>query len=79
MSQIHRRFTEEQVRVLFQGYCQYRLLRTPLRTKAVGTVLKVGFKDRLDHDLARLLHHPVAYRRYPQRPSSTIRLGNVNS
>ena len=28
MSQIHRRFTDEQVRVLFQGYCQNQLGRT---------------------------------------------------
>ena len=31
MSQIHRRFTDEQVRVLFQGYCQGQLARTDLQ------------------------------------------------
>jgi hypothetical protein len=56
-------------------HCQYRLLGAPLWAKAVGTVLKVGLKNRLDHNLARLLHHPVAYRRYPQRPLSTTDLG----
>ena len=31
MSQIHKRFTDEQVRVLFQGYCQGQLARTDLQ------------------------------------------------
>ena len=31
MSQIHRRFTDEQVKVLFQGYCQGQLARTELQ------------------------------------------------
>ncbi|HUW15022.1 MAG TPA: hypothetical protein VM537_35215 [Anaerolineae bacterium] len=31
MSQIHRRFTDEQVKVLFQGYCQGQLARTDLQ------------------------------------------------
>ncbi|HUW10178.1 MAG TPA: hypothetical protein VM537_10640 [Anaerolineae bacterium] len=31
MSQIHRRFTDEQVMVLFQGYCQGQLARTDLQ------------------------------------------------
>jgi hypothetical protein len=31
MSQIHRRFTDEQVKVLFEGYCQGQLARTVLQ------------------------------------------------
>jgi hypothetical protein len=31
MSQIHRRFTDEQVKVLFEGYCQGQLARTDLQ------------------------------------------------
>ena len=31
MSQIHRRFTDEQVKVLFQGYCQGQLARIDLQ------------------------------------------------
>ena len=31
MSQIHRRFTDEQVKVLFQGYCRGQLARTDLQ------------------------------------------------
>ena len=31
MSQIHRRFTDEQVKVLFQGYCQGQLARNDLQ------------------------------------------------
>jgi hypothetical protein len=31
MSQIHKRFTDEQVKVLFQGYCQGQLARTDLQ------------------------------------------------
>ena len=31
VSQIHRRFTDEQVKVLFQGYCQGQLARTDLQ------------------------------------------------
>jgi hypothetical protein len=31
MSQIHGRFTDEQVKVLFQGYCQGQLRRTDLQ------------------------------------------------
>lgn len=31
MSQIHKRFTDEQVKVLFQGYCQDQLARTDLQ------------------------------------------------
>ena len=31
MSQIHRRFTDEQVKVLFQGYCQGQFARIDLQ------------------------------------------------
>ena len=31
MSHIHRRFTDEQVRVLFQGYCQGQLRRVDVQ------------------------------------------------
>ena len=31
MSQIHKRFTDEQTRVLFQGYCQGQFSRTNLQ------------------------------------------------
>ena len=31
MDQLHRRFTDEQVKVLFQGYCQGQLARVDLQ------------------------------------------------
>ena len=30
MGQIHKRFTDEQVKVLFQGYCQSKIDRIPM-------------------------------------------------
>src|SRR5450759_360733 len=51
---------------------RYRLLCAPLRAKAVGVILKVGFKDRFNHHLTCLLYHAVAHRRYSQRSLSAI-------
>ena len=36
MSQIHKRFTDEQVKVLFQGYCQGQFARIDLQ-ELLGT------------------------------------------
>ena len=43
-----------------------RILRAPLRSIAIGTVLEVRFEDRLQHQLGGGLHHPVPNRRDPE-------------
>jgi hypothetical protein len=52
-SQIHKRFTDEQVRVLFQGYCQGQLVRTDLQ-------------DLLDIGKSRFFALLKAYREDPE-------------
>src|SRR5450759_785330 len=49
-----------------------RLSRAPLRPVAVRRRQKVGLEDRLQHQLRRLLRHPVPDRRYAQRPHAAI-------
>jgi site-specific DNA recombinase len=50
----------------------HRLRRGPARPKPIRDWQEVGLKDRFQHQPGRLLRHPVADRRYPQRPSATI-------
>ena len=42
--------------------------------KSVRVRTEVGFKDRFDDEFHRHLRYPVAYRRYPQRALTAIRL-----
>jgi len=64
MSQIHRRFTDEQVKVLFQGYCQGQLARIDLQE-----LLGIG-KSRFFALLKVYRQDPegftIAYRRPPR-------------
>jgi len=53
MSQLHKRFTDEQVKVLFQGYCQGQLARTDLQ-------------DLLDIGKSRFFALLKAYREDPE-------------
>jgi site-specific DNA recombinase len=55
-----------------------RLARISLRAKPVGTLLKVRLKDRPQYQQTRRLHHPVRYRRYPQRPPPSARFIDVH-
>jgi hypothetical protein len=61
MSQIHRRFTDEQIKVLFRGYCQGQLARTDLQD-----LLSIG-KSRFFALLKAYRQDPegftIAYRR----------------
>jgi hypothetical protein len=71
MSQIHRRFTDEQVKVLFQGYCQGQLARTDLQD-----LLGIG-KSRFFALLKAYRQDPegftIAYRRSaPAKLSSEV-------
>lgn len=54
MLQIHKRFTGEQVTLLFQGYCQGQLARTDLQ-------------ELLDIGKSRCLALPRAHRQKPER------------
>jgi hypothetical protein len=54
MSQIHRRFTDEQVKVLFQGYCQ-------------GQLARVDLQDLLGIGKSRFFALLKAYRQDPER------------
>ena len=56
--------------------CSNRLRRTPLRSIAIRTVVKVRLEDGLQHQLGRRLHHPVPNRRNPEWAVSTARFGN---
>src|SRR5262245_8941584 len=56
----------------------HRLGCTTPGAKAIRGVLEVGFKDRLDHDLTRLLHHPIPYGRNPARSLPSVRFGDVD-
>jgi hypothetical protein len=57
----------------------YGMVGTTLGSKAVGGVREVGLADGLDHDLARLLHHPISHRGNPSGALPTVRLGDVHS
>src|SRR5712692_1402237 len=50
-----------------------------LRTKTKTAILEVRFKDRLDDELHRHLRYSVSNGGYPQRPVSSITLGNKDS
>jgi len=54
----------------------YRLGCTTPGAKAVRGVLEVGFKDRLEHDLTRLLPHPIPDGRNPERSLPSVRFGD---
>jgi site-specific DNA recombinase len=54
-----------------------RILSASPRTESITALLEIRLEDRLDHELYRRLHHPVSYRRYPQRPLLPIRLRDV--
>jgi hypothetical protein len=57
----------------------HSLLCAAFRAKAIRVVAEVGFKDRFDHQLASLLHHPVAHRWDTQWSLPTIRFRDVDS
>ena len=50
----------------------HRLSRRPLGPEPERGVAEVGLEDRFEHDLHRLLHHPVADRRNAQRPPAAV-------
>src|SRR5687768_9474655 len=52
------------------------ILSPAFRSIAVGTGLKVRFKNRLQHQLGGSLHHSVPNNRYPQGPLPASWLGN---
>jgi hypothetical protein len=57
----------------------FRLGRRPLRPEPVRGVTEVGLEDRFEHDLRRLLHHPVADRRNAQRPLAAVGLRDLHA
>ena len=50
----------------------------PLRAEAVGRVLAVGGKARLDPERARLVNHPVSHGRNPEGAFPSVRLGAID-
>ncbi len=55
MSQLHRRFTDEQIKVLFQGYCQGKMTRADIQDM-------LGFgKTRFFGLLKTYRHDPEAF------------------
>src|SRR5262245_15480361 len=54
------------------------LLCAAFGSKPVRAVLEVRLENRFDHDLTRLLHHPVTNRRDTQRSLPAIRLGDIH-
>jgi hypothetical protein len=54
-----------------------RLCRPTLGPTALGVVLEVDLKERLEHHLARLLDHAIPHRGNPQRPLTAVRLGTI--
>ena len=60
MSQIHRRFTDEQVKVLFQGYCH-------------GQFTRVDLQELLGIGKSRFFALPEAYRQDPEGFTTTYR------
>ncbi len=46
--------------------------------KPVGALLEVGFEDRLQYQLDRRLHYPVAHRRDTQRSQLPIGFGDID-
>ena len=64
MSQIHKRFTDEQVNVLFQGYCQGKINRTNIQE-----MLSIG-KSRFFVLLNEYRQDPEAFSITYQRKSS---------
>jgi hypothetical protein len=54
-----------------------RVRRAALGPKPIRAVFEVRFKDRLNHELRRRLHHSIAHRGDPQRPLRTVRLRDV--
>src|SRR6266851_2321786 len=61
------------------AYLLQRLVGRPARTKPIGAILKICFKDRLQDQQGRHLHHSVAYRRNAQWPQFPIRLRYVDA
>jgi hypothetical protein len=53
--------------------------RTAPGSESVRTRLEVRLEDRLQHQLGRHLHHPVAHRRDAQGPLSSVCLGDVHA
>jgi hypothetical protein len=57
----------------------FRLGRRPLGPEPKRGVAEVGLEDRFEHDLRRLLHHPVADRRNTQRPFAAVGLRDLHA
>ncbi len=55
MSQLHKRFTDEQIKMLFQGYCQGRMKRTEIQE-----LLEIG-KTRFFALLKNYRQDPAAF------------------
>ena len=55
-----------------------RLFGIPLRSVAVGAVVKIRLKDRLQDELHRRLHHAIFHRRNPEGSCAAFRLRNLD-
>src|SRR5947207_2226828 len=54
------------------AYLLQRLVGRASRPEPIGAVFEIRFKDRLQNQQGRRLHHTIAHRRYPQRPQLPI-------
>src|SRR5450759_1911634 len=61
------------------AYLLQRLVGRPARTEPIGAILEICFEDRLQDQQGRHLDHPVAHRRYAQRPQLPIRFRYVDA
>ncbi len=71
---IHRRISSFQV---FLDFLQSDVRRTP-RSKSVGTLRKIRFKDRLQNQQCRHLDDPVANRRNAHRSQLPVGFGDIH-
>src|SRR5436309_6536385 len=54
------------------AYLLQRLVGRASRPEPIGAVFDTCFKDRLQNQQGRRLHHTISHRRYPQRPQLPI-------
>src|SRR5450759_2229828 len=62
-----------------RALCVNEKLSRPARTEPIGAILEIRFEDRLQDQQGRHLDHPVAHRRYAQRPQLPIRFWYVDA
>jgi len=61
------------------GDVVHGIVRRSPGPESIRVRTEIGFEDRLDGELHRHLHNPVAEGRDPQRTQTSIRLGNQNA